>query len=148
MEASAYYAAFRLLDTIASLISCGALSNAMIPVLLGVCHTEGDTAEQRLVNLAATTLTVAVVLIVLICIVFAPFLVRVVIAPGFDSATAVDRCCAGAGGISTHCCRCSPWRLVTYASNDRCGRGNQYRSGNRSSADASTDRSFAHSSAV
>jgi putative peptidoglycan lipid II flippase len=88
MEASAYYAAFRLPDTIASLISGGALSNAMIPVLLGVRHEEGDTAERRLVNLAATTLTAAVTLIVLICIVFAPFLVRFVIAPGFDSATA------------------------------------------------------------
>jgi Uncharacterized membrane protein, putative virulence factor len=87
MEASAYYAAFRLPDTIASLISGGALSNAMIPVLLGVRHEEGDTAERRLVNLAATTLTAAVVLIVLICIVCAPFLVRFVIAPGFDSAT-------------------------------------------------------------
>ena len=87
MEASAYYAAFRLPDTIASLISGGALSNAMIPVLLGVRHEEGDTAERRLVNLAATTLTAAVTLIVLICIVFAPFLVRFVIAPGFDSAT-------------------------------------------------------------
>ncbi len=88
MEASAYYAAFRLPDTIASLISGGALSNAMIPVLLGARYEEGDTAERRLVNLAATTLTAAITLIVLICIVCAPFLIRFVIAPGFESATA------------------------------------------------------------
>ncbi|MGQ9829333.1 MAG: murein biosynthesis integral membrane protein MurJ [Roseiflexus sp.] len=88
MEASAYYAAFRLPDTIASLIGGGALSNAMIPVLLGARYEEGDAAERRLANLAITTLTAAVSLIVLTGIVFAPHFVRFVIAPGFDSATA------------------------------------------------------------
>ncbi len=88
MEASAYYAAFRLPDTIASLISGGALSNAMIPALLGARRDAGDAAEQRLVSLAATTLTVAISLVVLICIVFAPFFVQSVLAPGFDAETA------------------------------------------------------------
>jgi putative peptidoglycan lipid II flippase len=87
MEASAYYAAFRLPDTIASLISGGALSNAMIPVLLGARYESGDAAEQRLVNLAATTLTIAVSLVVLVCMIFAPFFVRFV-APGFDARVA------------------------------------------------------------
>ena len=88
MEASAYYAAFRLPDTIASLISGGALSNAMIPVLLSARYESGDAAERRLVNLAATTLTVVVALVVLVCITFAPSFVRFVLAPGFDAETA------------------------------------------------------------
>lgn len=88
MEASAYYAAFRLPDTIASLISGGALSNAMIPALLGARYESGDIGEQRLVNLAATTLSVAVSLVVLVCMIFAPFFVRFVLAPGFDAESA------------------------------------------------------------
>lgn len=88
MEASAYYAAFRLPDTIASLISGGALSNAMIPVLLGARHRAGEAAERRLVNLAATTLAVAVTLVVLVSIIFAPQFVGSLLAPGFDAATA------------------------------------------------------------
>lgn len=88
MEASAYYAAFRLPDTIASLISGGALSNAMIPVLLGARHRAGEAVERRLVNLAATTLAVVVTLVVLASIIFAPQFVGSLLAPGFDEATA------------------------------------------------------------
>lgn len=88
MEASAYYAAFRLPDTIASLIGGGALSNAMIPALLDARYESGDIGEQRLVNLAATTLSVAVSLVVLVCMIFAPFFVRFVLAPGFDAESA------------------------------------------------------------
>ncbi len=88
MEASAYYAAFRLPDTIASLIGGGALSNAMIPALLGARYESGDIGEQRLVNLAATMLSVAVSLVVLVCMIFAPFFVRFVLAPGFDAESA------------------------------------------------------------
>ena len=40
-EASAYYAAFRLPDTLFSLIAGGALSSAMIPVLLSTAREEG-----------------------------------------------------------------------------------------------------------
>jgi len=40
-EASAYYAAFRLPDTLFSLIAGGALSSAMIPVLLRTIQEDG-----------------------------------------------------------------------------------------------------------
>lgn len=40
-EASAYYAAFRLPETIALLLTGGTLANAMLPVLLTVAHSEG-----------------------------------------------------------------------------------------------------------
>src|SRR5213082_1167620 len=43
-EASAYYAAFRLPDTLFSLIAGGALSSAFIPVLLSTTREEGERA--------------------------------------------------------------------------------------------------------
>jgi putative peptidoglycan lipid II flippase len=45
VEANAYYAAFRLPDTLFSLIAGGALSSAMIPVLLSASR-EGGRAER------------------------------------------------------------------------------------------------------
>src|SRR4029078_1614659 len=41
-DANAYYAAFRLPDTLYSLIAGGALSSAMIPVLLSTAREEGE----------------------------------------------------------------------------------------------------------
>ncbi len=86
-EASAYYAAFRLPDTLFSLIAGGALSSAMIPVLLGTTREEGENAGWRLINLVLTTLLAAFALIVLVSEVFAPVLVTSVLAPGFDAQT-------------------------------------------------------------
>ncbi len=44
-QASAYYAAFRLPDTLFSLIAGGALSSAMIPVLLSTNREEGEACR-------------------------------------------------------------------------------------------------------
>jgi putative peptidoglycan lipid II flippase len=86
-EASAYYAAFRLPDTLFSLIAGGALSSAMIPVLLGTAREEGERAEARLVNLVLTTLLATFAVLVLIGELFAPAFVSSVLAPGFDAET-------------------------------------------------------------
>jgi putative peptidoglycan lipid II flippase len=86
-EASAYYAAFRLPDTIGSLITGGALSNAMIPVLFSAAREEGTAAEERLASLVLTSLTLAVTLAVGVGIACTPWFVRTVLAPGFDAAT-------------------------------------------------------------
>src|SRR3712207_2918709 len=48
LEANAYYAAFRLPDTLFSLIAGGALSSAMIPVLLGAAREEGEGAGWQI----------------------------------------------------------------------------------------------------
>src|ERR671930_86013 len=55
VQANAYYAAFRLPDTLFSLIAGGALSSAMIPVLVSATREEGETAGWRLTNLVLTT---------------------------------------------------------------------------------------------
>ena len=86
-EASAYYAAFRLPDTLFSLIAGGALSSAMIPVLLSTGHDEGAAARARLVNLVLTCLLGVFALLVLLGELFAPAFVNGLLAPGFDGPT-------------------------------------------------------------
>lgn len=86
-EANAYYAAFRLPDTLFSLIAGGALSSAMIPVLLSAAREEGRAASLRLVNLVLTALLAVFALIVVAGELVAPAFVRGVLAPGFDPAT-------------------------------------------------------------
>lgn len=87
IEANAYYAAFRLPDTLFSLIAGGALSSAMIPVLLNTVREEGEVAGARLIQLVLTTLLTFFALIVLLVELFTPGLVQGVLAPGFDAAT-------------------------------------------------------------
>lgn len=87
VEANAYYAAARIPDTLFALIAGGALSNAMIPVLVTTTRQEGLAARTRLINLVLTTLLVVLALVTVLLLVFAPLLVRFVLAPGFDAAT-------------------------------------------------------------
>lgn len=86
-EANAYYAAFRLPDTLFSLIAGGALSSAMIPVLINTVREEGEAAGARLIQLVLTTLLTFFALLVLLVELFTPGLVQGVLAPGFDPAT-------------------------------------------------------------
>lgn len=87
MEANAYYAAFRLPDTLFNLIAGGTLSNAMIPVLIGTIRKDGQEAGYRLVSLVLTSLMIAVAVIVLLLELLAPYFVRYLLAPGFDEPT-------------------------------------------------------------
>lgn len=82
-QASAYYAAFRLPDTLFSLIAGGALSSAMIPVLLSTSREEDEQAARRLTNLVLNTLIAVFALLVLIGEIFTPAFVSHVLAPGF-----------------------------------------------------------------
>jgi putative peptidoglycan lipid II flippase len=86
-EASAYYAAFRLPDTLFSLIAGGALSSAMIPVLLRTSNDEGEERAWRLVSLVMTGLLGVFAIVVLIGELAAPLFVNGLLAPGFDAET-------------------------------------------------------------
>jgi putative peptidoglycan lipid II flippase len=86
-QANAYYAAFRLPDTLFSLIAGGALSSAMIPVLLNARQKEGEAAGWRLISLVLTSLISVFVLLILGVEIFTPALVMRVLAPGFDAET-------------------------------------------------------------
>src|SRR5262249_25403819 len=85
--ASAYYAAFRLPDALFSLIAGGALSSAMIPVLLATSRRDGDAAGWRLTSLVFTVLLSFVAVVSPVGIIFAPFSVHHVLAPEFASET-------------------------------------------------------------
>lgn len=87
MEASAYYAASRLPETISTLLAGGTLANALIPVLFTVLRDEGREAVQRFASLVISTLTAFIVPLVLALVVFTPAFVRYVLAPGFDPPT-------------------------------------------------------------
>jgi len=86
-QANAYYAAFRLPDTLFSLIAGGALSSAMIPVLLNARLKEGEAAGWRLISLVLTSLLLVFAILVLAVEIFTPGLVTRLLAPGFDSQT-------------------------------------------------------------
>ena len=86
-QANAYYAAFRLPDTLFSLIAGGALSSAMIPVLLNARQKEGEAAGWRLISVVLTSLISVFALLILAVEVFTPALVKGLLAPGFDAET-------------------------------------------------------------
>lgn len=85
-EAAAYYAAVRLPETVAILIAGGALTNALIPVLLRVRARDGEEAAHRLVNGALTILLGCFAPLCLLAALAAPLFVRSVLAPGFEPA--------------------------------------------------------------
>ena len=86
-QANAYYAAFRLPDTLFSLIAGGALSSAMIPVLLNARQKEGEESGWRLISVVLTSLLSVFALLILAVEIFTPTLVTRLLAPGFDAET-------------------------------------------------------------
>src|ERR687891_185439 len=64
-QANAYYAAFRLPDTLFSLIAGGARSSAMIPVLLNARQNEGEGSGWRLISIVLTSLLAVFALLVM-----------------------------------------------------------------------------------
>ncbi len=83
-EASAYYAAFRLPDTLFGLVAGGALSAAMIPVLLATASKDGRAAAHRLTRIVLTTLLAAFAVLIVIGFTLAQPFVSLILAPGFD----------------------------------------------------------------
>jgi putative peptidoglycan lipid II flippase len=86
-QANAYYAAFRLPDTLFSLIAGGALSSAMIPVLLNARQKDGEESGWRLISVVLTALLSVFALLILAVEIFTPALVTRLLAPGFDAQT-------------------------------------------------------------
>jgi len=86
-DASAFYAAVRLPDALFSLIAGGALSSAMIPVLLATVREGGAAAGARLASLVLNTLLGAFVVLIVAGEMFAGPFVTHVLAPGFDAHT-------------------------------------------------------------
>ena len=70
-----------------SLVAGGALSSAMIPVLLSARQKDGEAAAWRLVGLVLTALLAFMAAVIVIVGLFTPFFVENLLAPGFDAAT-------------------------------------------------------------
>ncbi|WP_165360578.1 lipid II flippase MurJ [Candidatus Chloroploca sp. Khr17] len=86
-EAAAYYAAFRLPETVAMLVAGGALTNALIPVLLRVANRDNEQSALRLVNATLTMMLAFIAPLALVAALVAPLFVRTLLAPGFDAPT-------------------------------------------------------------
>lgn len=80
--ATAYYAAFRLPDTIFNLIAGGALTHAFIPVLLSYEKERSKAEVWRLISLVFNVLLVSLVAVVLLAEFVAPSFVNNILVPG------------------------------------------------------------------
>jgi putative peptidoglycan lipid II flippase len=86
-EANAYIAAFRMPDLLFKAVAVGALSNAMIPVMVRVAREQGSDAEWHLTNLVLSTLLAFFVSLIVLAQLVMPAFVSGVLAPGFDAPT-------------------------------------------------------------
>ena len=80
----AFIAAFRLPNLFRRLLGEGAFSSAVVPVFTEVLYTQGREESNRLAGAALRLLAVFLCVLAVVCIVFAPWLVRL-IAPGFTA---------------------------------------------------------------
>jgi putative peptidoglycan lipid II flippase len=85
-ELDAFYAANRLSEILFSLISGGALASAFIPTFTGYLARDDRRGAWRLASSVANLLLMAISLVCAAAWIFAPWLVRNVIAPGFEDA--------------------------------------------------------------
>lgn len=85
-ELDAYYAAFNIPDLIFTLIAGGALATAFIPVLAEYVATRDREAVWRLIGNVLSVVFLLTALLAGLVALAAPWLVRVVVAPGFDMA--------------------------------------------------------------
>src|SRR5947209_6024298 len=83
--ANAYYAASNLPDTLFNLIAGGALTHAFVPIFFSYEKEHGEQAAWRLTSLVFNVLLVSLTVLVIIGEIFAPFLVRTFIVPGYSA---------------------------------------------------------------
>ncbi len=87
VQANAYYAAYRLPDTIIELIAGGALSHAFIPVFISYEKDQGRREAWRLASLVFNILLVVLTICTLIAEFVAPVFVSRLLVPGYSPAT-------------------------------------------------------------
>ena len=85
-QATAYYAAFNLPDTLFNLIAGGAFTYAFIPVFLSYEKEHGQQEVWRLASLVLNVLLVSLAVLVLIAEWFAPAFVNAILVPGLPPA--------------------------------------------------------------
>ena len=83
-QLDAYFAAFRLPDTIFQLVAAGALSSAMIPVLATLFSKSEDERAWRVVSTVLNVMLILLFVLSVVVAIFAPVIVPI-ITPGFDA---------------------------------------------------------------
>lgn len=86
IELDAYYAAFRLPDTIYNLLILGAISAGFIPVFTEYLETKGKDQAVKLAAQVLSTLGACLAIAALGVAIFAPILLPIIV-PGFDAET-------------------------------------------------------------
>ncbi|MBN1936584.1 MAG: murein biosynthesis integral membrane protein MurJ [Anaerolineae bacterium] len=84
-QLDAYYAAFKLPDFLFTIVAGGSLATAFIPVFAGLLASGGRQAAWKLSSAVANLVIVLVGVLALLAGMLAPWLVRVLVAPGFDA---------------------------------------------------------------
>ncbi len=84
LEANAYYAAFRLPDTLFNLIAGGVLIQAFVPVFVSYEKQHGQTETWRLTSLVLNVMLVALTLLLLAAEFLAPAFVNTLLVPGYS----------------------------------------------------------------
>ncbi|HWH23991.1 MAG TPA: murein biosynthesis integral membrane protein MurJ [Candidatus Limnocylindria bacterium] len=82
-ELDAYFAAFRLPDTIYQLVAAGALSSALIPVLAGLYHRAEEERAWKVVSTVLNLMLLVLAGAAIVLAIFADDIVPIV-TPGFD----------------------------------------------------------------
>ncbi|MCO6450997.1 MAG: murein biosynthesis integral membrane protein MurJ [Caldilineales bacterium] len=85
-ELDAYYAAFKLPDLLFAVVAGGALATAFIPVFADFLAEEDRQGAWRLASAITNLVVLIVAAFAALAALSAPWLVRVLIAPGFDPA--------------------------------------------------------------
>jgi putative peptidoglycan lipid II flippase len=84
MESDAFFAANRFSEIIFNLVAGGALGSAFIPTFTGMLAREERKGAWQLASSIANLLLLILTTIALLSAVFAPWIVRHILAPGFD----------------------------------------------------------------
>jgi putative peptidoglycan lipid II flippase len=86
----AYYAAFRLPDTVYNLLILGAISAGFIPVFTEYLETKGKDAAAKLAGQVLTTVGACLAVASACVALFAPLILPMIV-PGFDADTLEKR---------------------------------------------------------
>ena len=81
----AFNAANRVSETLFNLVAGGALSSAFIPVFTGFLTRKDSPGAWRLASSIANLVLLVLIVLCLIAAIFAPWIVRNILAPGFAS---------------------------------------------------------------
>jgi putative peptidoglycan lipid II flippase len=84
MEIEAFAAANRVSETLFNLVAGGALGSAFIPTFTGILARDDRRGAWKLASATANLILVILTLAAALAAIFAPFIVRYLLAPGFD----------------------------------------------------------------